>query len=96
MKVYLIILLVYINSTVSQILNNESLLVFHMKHRGLFTTKFGKTINQLNENDSDLLVQTYDIIGDFDYSLSTNIIIWSKFEPYDGYYVLNAIPIDKW
>jgi hypothetical protein len=42
MKCYLVILFIRINSTFCQLLNNETLLVFHEKNRGLFTIKFDK------------------------------------------------------
>jgi hypothetical protein len=85
MKVYLIILLIYFNCIVSQLLNNESLLVFNKYNTnnnyksGLFTAKFGKTINQVNKSDLDLLVET-DFVTDIDYSLSANLIMWKEKE----------------
>ena len=93
MKVYLIILLIYFNCIVSQLSNDESLLVFHIKSKGLFTAKFGKTINQINESDSDLLVETNDWVREIDYSLSANVIIWR--EDHLSFCVFYAIPINK-
>jgi hypothetical protein len=97
MKVYLIILLIYVNSTASQLLNNKSLLVFYVRKRGLFTAKFGKTINILNESDSDLLVETHDRVNSIDYSLSANVIIWREYKQYnnESFDVFYALPIDK-
>jgi hypothetical protein len=99
MKVYLIILLIYFNSIVSQLSNNESLLVFHKYNtykRGLFTAKFGKTINQIKESDSDLLVETHNSVSEIDYSLSANVIIWPQYEYYNSrFLVFYAIPMDK-
>ncbi len=96
MKDYLIILLIYFNSIVSQLSNNESLLVFYKYKKGLFTANFGKTINQINESDSDLLVETH-TVGEIDYSLSANVIIWPQFEYYNNsrFFVFYAIPINK-
>jgi hypothetical protein len=100
MKVYLIILLIYFNCIVSQLSNNESLLVFFENNNNgydLFTAKFGKTINRINESDSDLLVQTHDVVLDIDYSLSANVIIWIGYYKLIGYnfIVFYAIPINK-
>ncbi len=91
MKVNLIILLIYINSTISQLLNNETLLVFHEKYSGLFTIKFDKTKHQLNESDSHNLVETnFSPIGEIDYSLKANIIVWRDLD-----HMFYTIPIDK-
>jgi hypothetical protein len=91
MKVYLIILYIYINSTFCQLLNNETLLVFHEMYRGLFTIKFNKTKPQLNENDSHTLTETdFSSIGEIDYSLKANIIVWRHSD-----HMFYAIPIDK-
>ncbi len=97
MKVYLTILFIYFNCIVSQLSNNESLLVFGISLKGLFTAKFGKTINRINESDSDLLVQTHDVVLDIDYSLSANVIIWIGYYKLIGYnfIVFYAIPINK-
>jgi len=100
MKRYLIILLIYFNCIVSQLSNNESLLVFHKINnytKGLFTAKFGNTINQINERDSNLLVETHDRVRDIDYSLSANIIIWRELQVYHNleFDVIYAIPINK-
>jgi hypothetical protein len=109
MKVYLIILLIYFNSTVSQLLNNESLLVFDKlnSHKnkgsiGLFTVKFGKTLKQINESDSEFLAEVSSAyIEEIDYSLSANIIIWREHqlrkrdEEFDMFDVFYAIPINK-
>ncbi len=102
MKVYLIILLIYFNCIVSQLSNNESLLVLYKYNLGLFTAKFGKTINQINESDSDLLVETNNWVSDIDYSLSANVIIWREYKrSYNGFgysidnNVFYAIPINK-
>jgi hypothetical protein len=94
MKVYLIILLTYFNCIVSQLSNNESLLVFGEYQKGLFTAKFGKTINQINESDSDLLVETHDRVREIDYSLSANVIIWRE-DDHGSFCVFYAIPINK-
>jgi hypothetical protein len=101
MKVYLIILLIYFNCIVSQLSNNESLLVYYkigdVLDIGLFTAKFGKTTNQIIESDSDLLVET-DILADqIDYSLSANLIIWIEIQSdYNLLFcVFYAIPINK-
>jgi hypothetical protein len=99
-NVYLIILLIYFNRIVSQLSNNESLLVF-FKHninslkRGLFTAKFEKTINQLN--DSDLLVEIHYPYVEIDYSLSANVIVWKVYVIYNKirFGVFYAIPINK-
>jgi hypothetical protein len=91
MKVNLIILLIYINSTISQLLNNETLLVFHEKYSGLFTIKFDKTKHQLNESDSHKLVETSSSsIREIDYSLKANVIVWR-----DSDHMFYTIPIDK-
>ncbi len=96
MKVYLILLLIYFNCIVSQLSNNESLLVFYKENKGLFTAKFGKTINQINESDSDLLVETHNNVRAIDYSLSANVIVWRE-EVYNNsrFDVFYAIPINK-
>jgi hypothetical protein len=93
MKVYLIILLIYFNCIVSQLSNNESLLVFNILYKGLFTAKLGKTKNQINESNSDILVKTDLWTRDIDYSLSANIIIW--IEDTSDYFTFYAIPINK-
>jgi hypothetical protein len=95
MKVCLIILLIYFNCIVSQLSNNESLLIFYNNYKyGLFTAKFGKTINQINESDSDLLVESHHWVQEIDYSLSANVIIWIEYQYYNicAFYV---IPINK-
>jgi hypothetical protein len=94
MKFYSIILLIYFNCIVSQLSNNESLLVFDIENKGLFTAKLEKTINQINENDSDLLVETEHRVQEIDYSLSANVIIWGEYQYYNicAFY---AIPINK-
>jgi hypothetical protein len=90
MKVYLIILLIHINSAVSQLLNNESLLVFSIYGRGIFKAKFSKIKSQLNESDSNFLVKTKTHrIRRIDFSLKANIIVWRDLN--DTFY---AIPID--
>jgi hypothetical protein len=82
MKFYFtIILLIYFSYTVSKRDNNQSLLVFHAYKFGiwgLFTAKFAKTINQINESDLHLLVETNYWITDIDYSLSANLIIFRQ------------------
>jgi hypothetical protein len=95
MKVYLIILLLYFNFIVSQLSNNESLLVFYKFRRGLFTAKFGKTINQVNERDSHLLVETHDYVAEIDYIMSANVIIWREYDQYYKNITFYAIPINK-
>ncbi len=108
MKVYLIILLIYFNCIVSQLSNNESLIVFYKLNKntyknGLFTEKFGKTINQINKSDSDLLLlmiethASFSFVGDIDYSLSANVIIWREIADYNDYWfcAYYAIPINK-
>jgi hypothetical protein len=97
MKVYLIILLIYFNCIVSQLSNNESLLIFSEYRTGLFTAKFGKTMNQINESDSDLLVQIDYPYVQIDYSLSANVIIWIEYEYYNNFWFCGfyAIPINK-
>ncbi len=96
MFVYLIIFLIYFNCNGSQLSNNESLLVFNKSEKGLFTAKFGNTINQINESDSDLLVETQNKVRAIDYSLSANLIIWRE-EVYNNsrFDVFYAIPINK-
>ncbi len=91
MKFYLIILFICINYTLSQLLNNETLLVFHDKNSGLFAIKFDKTKPQLNENNSHNLVET-DIwpSKEIDYSLKANVIVWRHSD-----HMFYAIPIDK-
>ncbi len=97
MFVYLIILLIYFNCIVSELSINESLLVFNEHKKGLFTAKISKTINQVNESDLDLLVETYDSVKDIDNSLSANLIIWREHQYYNDllFYVFYAIPINK-
>ncbi len=102
MRVYLIILLILIDSIVSQLLNNESLLVFakfdnNIQSMGLFSSKFDKRLKQINESDSHFLVQTYGWVGEIDYSLRANVIIWSEYRKYNNseYDVFYAIPINK-
>jgi hypothetical protein len=94
MKVYLIILLIYFNCIVPQPTKNESLLVFGEYQKGLFTTKFGKTTNQISESDSDLLVETDYWVREIDYSLSANVIIWRE-DNHFSFCVFYAIPINK-
>jgi len=65
-----------------------------VRKRGLFTAKFGKTINILNESNSDLLVETHDRVNTIDYSLSANVIIWRE-EDHFSICVFYAIPINK-
>ncbi len=88
MKVYLIVLFIRINSTFCQLLNNETLLVFHEKNWGLFTIKFNKTKPQLNERD--LIEIDFSPIGEMDYSLKANVIVWTDLD-----HKFYAIPIDK-
>jgi hypothetical protein len=95
MFVYLIILLIYFNCIVSQLSNNESLLVFYKFKRGLFTAKFGKTINQVNESDLYLLAETHDYVAEIDYIMSANVIIWREFDQYYKDIRFYAIPINK-
>ncbi len=95
MFVYLIILLIYFNCIVSQLSNNESLLVFYNnKKNGLFTAKFGKTLNQINESHSHLLVGSHYWVHQIDYSLSANVILWREFETF-SICPIYAIPIDN-
>jgi hypothetical protein len=98
MFVYLIILLIYLNFIVSELLNNSSLVVFEKYNYGsLNSAKFEKTINQMSESDSDLLVETHYFVRDIDYSLSANLIIWTQCEHNDktGFCWIFAIPINK-
>jgi hypothetical protein len=97
MFVYLIILLIYFNCIVSQLSNNESLLVFSGYKKGLFTAKFGKNLNQINEFDSVLLVESHHWVQEIDYSLSANVILWREYETYDNisFCSIYAIPINK-
>jgi hypothetical protein len=97
MKVYLIILLIHFNSIVSQLLNNESLFVYQIQNRGLFTAKFGKTINQIKESESKLLIENNNWFKGMDYSLSANVIIWRDVTRFGNSWfdVLYAIPINK-
>jgi hypothetical protein len=91
MKVYLIILFICTDSTFSQLLNNETLLVFYEKYSGLFIVKFDKTKPQLNERDSHNLVENkFSPIGEIDYSLKANVIVWRHSD-----HMFFAIPIDK-
>jgi hypothetical protein len=97
MKVYLIILLILIDSIVTQLSNNESLLVFdkfdnYFQSMGLFSAKFEKRLKQINKIDSN---QTYGWVQEIDYSLRANIIIWSEYQRYISCYVFYAIPINK-
>jgi hypothetical protein len=102
MKLYfIIILLIYFSYTVSKRDNNQSLLVFHVNRfgidQGLFTAKFAKTINQINESDLHLLVETNGWVTDIDYSLSANLIIFRRIlflnnERFDAIY---AFPINN-
>jgi hypothetical protein len=99
MRVCLIILLILIDSIVSQLLNNESLLVFdkldnNFKSMGLFSAKFEKRFKQINESDSDFLVEIHGWVKEIDYSLRANVIIWRYFS--NSYHdVFYAIPINK-
>ncbi len=78
MKVYLI-LLINFKFIVSQLPNNESLVVFSIENKGLFTAKFQKTMNQKNESDSDFLAEAERyLIGEIDYSLSANVVVWRE------------------
>jgi hypothetical protein len=100
MRVYLIILLILIDSIVSQLLNNESLLVFNKLDNnfgimGLFSAKFEKRLKQIKESDSHFLFQTYGSVQEIDYSLRANVIIWSEYQSYYKYNVFYAIPINK-
>ncbi len=102
MRVYLIILLIFIDSIVSQLLNNESLLVFNKRDNnfqsmGLLSAKFEKRLKQINESDLDILVETYKWARDIDYHLRANVIIWSERKMYNNSYydVFYAIPINK-
>jgi hypothetical protein len=97
MFVYLIVLLIYFNCIVSQLSNNESLLVFNAHKKGLFTAKFGKTLNQINESHSHLLVESHNEVHQIDYSLSANVILWREYETYDNisFCSIYAIPINK-
>ncbi len=102
MRFHLIILLILIDSIVSQLLNNESLLVFNkfdnnVKSMGLFSAKFEKRFKQINESDSDFLVEIHGWVKEIDYSLRANIIIWSEYKinSNSNYDVFYAIPIDK-
>jgi hypothetical protein len=104
MRVYLIILLIFIDSIASQLLNNESLLVFVKVDKklgfseGLFTKKFEKSLKQINESDSNYLFDSHDPrIGEIDYSLSANVLIKRGIRIYNNSYydVFYAIPINK-
>ncbi len=102
MRVYLIILLILIDSIVSQLLNNESLLVFNkfnnnFQSMGLFSAKFEKRLKQINESDSDFLVPNFAWVREIDYSLRANVIIWREYQRCNNFYyvVFYAIPINK-
>jgi hypothetical protein len=104
MKSYLIILLIYFNLTVSQLLNNGSLLVFHKYFnntysKDLFTVKFEKTLKQINESDSHFLAKVSSThIREIDYSLSANVIILREYQYRNSdqlFHVFYAIPINK-
>jgi hypothetical protein len=64
---------------------------------GLFSSKFEKRLKQINESDSNFLVQTYVRVEEIDYSLRANVIIWREYQWYDNshYDVFIAIPINK-
>jgi hypothetical protein len=64
---------------------------------GLYSAKFEKRLKQINESDSDILVQTYEWTHEIDYSLRANVIIWSEHRKYNNFYydVFYAIPINK-
>ncbi len=89
----------YVHNQSTQSANNESLLAFHKPYgyfKGLFTAKFGKTINQINESDSHLLVETDVWSTKIDYSLRANVIIWKDIEYYNSQFCrFYAIPINK-
>jgi hypothetical protein len=77
MKFFCIILFIHFNYTSSQLLNNESLLVFHETFGDLFSVKFEKTLTQSNRSDAISLVKTKSYrIGEIDYNLRANIIVW--------------------
>jgi hypothetical protein len=97
MKVYLIILFINFNCIVSQLTNNESVLVFNKFRTGLFPAKLGKTIKQVDESDLNVLIETHDYVAEIDYSLSANVIIWKEDEYYNNlwFYMFYAIPINK-
>jgi hypothetical protein len=102
MRVYLIILLILIDSIVSQLLNNESLLVFNKWYNnfesiGLFSAKFEKRLKQIKESDLHFLVQNYGSVPEIDFSLRANLIIWSEHQRHNNSYydVFYAIPINK-
>jgi hypothetical protein len=91
MKVYLIILLINFKFIVSQLPNNESLLVFFIENKGLFTAKFEKKMNQINESESHILAKAERyLIGEIDYSLSANVVVWREWG--NEFYVT---PIDE-
>jgi hypothetical protein len=99
MFVYLIILLIYFNCIVSQLSNNESLLVFSYynsktSRKGIFTAKFGKTLNQINESHSHLLAESHYWVEEIGYSLSANVILWREDETF-SICPIYAIPIDN-
>jgi hypothetical protein len=99
MRVYLIILLIFTDSNVSKLLNNESLLVFnkldnHFQSMGWFCAKFEKRLKQINESDSHFLVHTYGLVQEIYFILRANIIIWSELNS-NNYDVFYAIPINK-
>ncbi len=93
-------MLICFNCIVSQLSNNELLLVFS-KYKtsfgGLFTAKFGKTLNQINESHSHLLVESHNEVNEIDYSLSANLILWREYEIYDNmlFCSIYAIPINN-
>jgi hypothetical protein len=61
---------------------------------GLFSAKFEKRFKQINESDSDFLVEIHGWVKEIDYSLRANVIIWRYFS--NSYHdVFYAIPINK-
>jgi hypothetical protein len=91
-----------ISTKVKQILNNESLLVFYKNSQnnshksGLFTAKLRKRLKQINESDSNFLVEEKFDIKKIDYSLSANVIIWAVWRRAPNYEnAFYAIPINK-
>jgi hypothetical protein len=90
MKIFCIILFIHFNYTSSQVLNKESLLVFHETFGHLYSVKFEKTLTQLNRSDATSLAKTKSHrIGEIDYNLRANIIVWRD---WDGFF---AYPINK-
>src|SRR5882724_8302469 len=77
---------------------NETKLVFNIYRKDIHVIsieKLNSTTNGIDLNETDLLVNTTghkSYVGQIDYSLSGNILIWRLIEPINGIY---AVPLNK-